>query len=112
MSPPVFWVDAVPGADSSVQLDGDEGRHAVTVTRLVAGERIIVSDGAGTAGLCEVVHTAGKSSLEARVLEVVVAPMPKPAVTIVQALPKSERSELAVELATEAGVDAIVPWQS
>lgn len=112
MSPPVFWVDAVPGADSSVQLDGDEGRHAVTVTRLVAGERIIVSDGVGTAGLCEVVRTAGKSSLEARVLEVVVTPMPKPAVTIVQALPKSERSELAVELATEAGVDAIVPWQS
>jgi 16S rRNA (uracil1498-N3)-methyltransferase len=30
----------------------------------------------------------------------------------VQALPKSDRSELAVELATEAGADAFVAWQS
>ena len=29
-----------------------------------------------------------------------------------QALPKSERSELAIELATEAGADAFVAWQS
>ena len=27
-----------------------------------------------------------------------------------QALPKGDRGELAVELATEAGVDEIVPW--
>jgi 16S rRNA (uracil1498-N3)-methyltransferase len=30
----------------------------------------------------------------------------------VQALPKSERSELAIELATEAGADAFVAWQA
>ena len=29
-----------------------------------------------------------------------------------QALPKSERSELAIELATEAGADAFVAWQA
>jgi 16S rRNA (uracil1498-N3)-methyltransferase len=40
-----------------------------------------------------------------------VAP-PAPPVTVVQALPKSERSELAVELATEAGADAFVAWQA
>jgi 16S rRNA (uracil1498-N3)-methyltransferase len=31
-------------------------------------------------------------------------------VTVVQALPKGERGELAVELMSEVGVDAIVPW--
>lgn len=36
----------------------------------------------------------------------------QPAVTVVQALPKSERSELAIELATEAGADAFVAWQA
>jgi 16S rRNA (uracil1498-N3)-methyltransferase len=35
-----------------------------------------------------------------------------PAVTVVQALPKSDRSELAIELATEAGADAFVAWQA
>jgi 16S rRNA (uracil1498-N3)-methyltransferase len=33
-------------------------------------------------------------------------------VTVVQALPKSERSELAIELATEAGADGFVAWQA
>jgi 16S rRNA (uracil1498-N3)-methyltransferase len=33
-------------------------------------------------------------------------------VTVAQGIPKSERSELAVELATEAGVDDIIAWQA
>jgi 16S rRNA (uracil1498-N3)-methyltransferase len=33
-------------------------------------------------------------------------------VTVVQALPKAERSELAIELATEAGADALLAWQA
>ncbi len=40
----------------------------------------------------------------------VVEPAPSPRVTLVQALAKGDRGELAVELATEVGVDAIVPW--
>lgn len=112
MSPPLFWVDHVPDAGHDVRLDGDEGRHAVTVTRVVVGERIILGDGAGQSGLCEVIATEGKSALHARVLESVATPSPVPRVTVVQALPKSERSELAVDLATEAGADEIVPWQS
>ena len=31
---------------------------------------------------------------------------------VVQALPKGDRGELAVEVLTEAGVDEIVPWQA
>ena len=68
--------------------------------------------GPGVRGLCEVTATEGKSALWARVLESVATASPVPRVTVVQALPKSERSELAVDLATEAGADAIVPWQS
>lgn len=37
---------------------------------------------------------------------------PVPGITVVQALPKAERSELAVELATEVGADAFVAWQA
>ena len=35
-----------------------------------------------------------------------------PRITVVQALPKGDRGELAVETMTETGVDAIVPWQA
>ena len=33
-----------------------------------------------------------------------------PRITVVQALPKGDRGELAVETMTETGVDAVVPW--
>ena len=35
---------------------------------------------------------------------------PRPRITLVQALAKGDRDELAVQAATELGVDAVVPW--
>jgi 16S rRNA (uracil1498-N3)-methyltransferase len=40
------------------------------------------------------------------------APQPSPRVVLVQALAKGDRDELAVQAATELGVDEIVPWQA
>ena len=37
-------------------------------------------------------------------------PLPQPRLVVLQAIPKGDRGELAVELLTEAGVDVIVPW--
>ena len=37
-------------------------------------------------------------------------PPPQPRVVVVQALPKGDRGELAVEMLTEVGVDVIIPW--
>lgn len=112
MTPPLFWVDVVPAVGDLVELAGAEGRHAVTVARIVAGQDITVSDGVGAAARCTVDSVDGKERLTALVRERNESRSPSPSVTLVQALPKGERSELAVELATEAGVDRIVPWQS
>ena len=112
MTPPLFWVDEVPGVDALADLAGAEGHHAVTVTRIVAGDRITVSDGAGTVADADVEATLAKDRLRYRVVARRVVGEPRPPVTLVQALPKSDRSELTVELATEAGVDRIVAWQS
>ncbi|GED98463.1 16S rRNA (uracil(1498)-N(3))-methyltransferase [Gordonia crocea] len=112
MSPPLFWVDEAPAAGTETELTGAEGRHAVTVTRIAVGETVILGDGAGASATCEVVATRGKDTLRVRAVEYRFVDRPRPLVTVVQALPKSERSELFVELATEAGADVIVPWQS
>ncbi|GAB18681.1 hypothetical protein GOEFS_061_00200 [Gordonia effusa NBRC 100432] len=112
MSPPLFWIDDVPSAGAQTTLRGSEGRHAVTVTRLRAGESVILGDGRGATALCEVTGTSGKDALDVRALSYRFTDRSGPRVTVVQALPKSERSELVVELATEAGADAIVPWQA
>ena len=39
-------------------------------------------------------------------------PAPDPRIAVVQAIPKGERAELAVETMTEVGVDVIVPWEA
>ncbi|WP_232716624.1 16S rRNA (uracil(1498)-N(3))-methyltransferase [Gordonia metallireducens] len=112
MSPPLFWADSVPAPGADLILSGPEGRHAVTVARLGVGERILVGDGAGSVARCEIWEITGKDTLVASVRELSFEARPTPQVTLVQALPKSERSELAVDLATEAGIDVIVPWQA
>ncbi|MFW0787811.1 16S rRNA (uracil(1498)-N(3))-methyltransferase [Gordonia sp. CPCC 206044] len=112
MSPPLFWVDEVPPAGADVVLSGSEGRHAVTVARLTVGEPLIVGDGRGSTACCDVTAITGKDTLTAHAHTFSYVEAPRPRVTVVQALPKSERSELAVDLATEAGADRIVPWQA
>ncbi|WP_037362256.1 16S rRNA (uracil(1498)-N(3))-methyltransferase [Nakamurella lactea] len=108
-----YLVDQAPGVGSFV-LDGVEGRHAATVRRTRPGERLVLTDGRGTRCLATVVGdgSAGKGTLDLRVEAVTRVPQPVVTVTVVQALPKGERSDLAVDLLTEAGVDAIVPWQA
>jgi 16S rRNA (uracil1498-N3)-methyltransferase len=90
-------------------LAGAEGRHATTVRRIAAGERVDITDGAGTMAAC-VVAVSRPGALELSVLERSFCPVPSPLVTVVQAIPKGDRGELAVETMTEIGVDIIVPW--
>ncbi|MEO6880959.1 MAG: 16S rRNA (uracil(1498)-N(3))-methyltransferase [Mycobacteriaceae bacterium] len=109
MAPPVFHLDLLPSGGGAVLLDGPEGRHAATVRRLRVGERLLLSDGRG--GVADAtVRACGKDRLELDVDPPRFVPAPAQPVTVVQALVKSERSDLAVELATEAGVDELVPW--
>ena len=92
-----------------IVLSGPEGRHGATVRRLAPGERADVTDGAGHLAEC-VVTQAGGGVLHLAVRSRRVEPPADPAVVVVQALPKGDRGQLAVELMTEAGVDVIVPW--
>ncbi|CAM5574645.1 16S rRNA (uracil(1498)-N(3))-methyltransferase [Streptomyces pseudogriseolus] len=113
MTAPVFVVDDFDthGTGRYV-LDGPEGRHAVAVKRLRAGEEVVLTDGAGRWAAGEVDGTEGKDRLIVRLGEVVEEPAQTPRLTVVQALPKGDRGELAVETMTEVGVDAIVPWSA
>lgn len=92
-----------------VRLDGPEGRHAATVRRLVAGERVVLTDGQGAWARCRVT-SAERDQLDLAVDERRVDPPAQPRLVVVQALPKGDRGELAVELMTEVGVDVVVPW--
>ncbi|RAJ70038.1 16S rRNA (uracil1498-N3)-methyltransferase [Streptomyces sp. Amel2xB2] len=123
MTAPVFLADpallaeaaaavdaAARGDGATVLLEGPEGRHAVSVRRLRTGEEVVLTDGAGTGAYGTVSAVSGKDRLEVAVTSVSREPEPRPRITVVQALPKGDRGELAVETVTETGADAIVPW--
>jgi 16S rRNA (uracil1498-N3)-methyltransferase len=92
-----------------VVLSGPEGRHAATVRRLRPGERADLIDGDGMIAEC-VVAAARPGLLELTVVGRREVPLPQPRICVVQAIPKGERGEQAVETMTEIGVDVIVPW--
>ncbi|MEU1671563.1 16S rRNA (uracil(1498)-N(3))-methyltransferase [Streptomyces roseifaciens] len=114
MTAPVFLVeeDALTGVfpGTVFPLDGPEGRHAVSVRRLRVGEEIGLTDGQGMGVFGTVAAVEGKDRLDVAVTSVRSEPQPEPRITVVQALPKGDRGEVAVETMTETGVDAIVPW--
>ena len=115
MSAPVFLAEpgsldlVTDGAD--YLLDGTEGRHAGVVQRRSPGERVDVVDGAGVRLLGVVGAVTGEGVL-VHVQQRVVEPAPAVAMVLVQALAKGDRDEMAIEAATEVGVDVVVPWQA
>jgi len=109
VSAPVFVCDAVTdaGVGDAVVLTGQEARHAATVQRREAGERIDLVDGRGRRAVGRILTVIDGE------LEVVVEALERdddPVVVLVQALAKGGRDEQAVESATELGVTRLVPW--
>lgn len=115
MTAPLFLVDAGAldglGVGATYVLEGPEGRHATTVRRIGPGERVDVADGSGAVVRCTVT-AAEAGRLVLRVDDRDVAAEPVPRFVLVQALAKGDRDDLAVEAATELGVDEVVPWQA
>jgi 16S rRNA (uracil1498-N3)-methyltransferase len=97
------------GEGSVVTIEGDEAHHAVAVRRLRVMEPIVLTDGLGRSALC-LVRATGKRRLDVEVTRLTETEPPSPAFTVVQAIPKGDRGELAVEVLTEIGVSTIVPW--
>jgi len=105
----LFLVDELPAVDVVV-LTGDEARHA-QVKRLRVGEVVEVGDGRGSVVTAQVGSVA-RDAIELMVTSRRTVAALSPRLVAVQALPKGDRADLAVELLTELGVDEIVPWRS
>jgi 16S rRNA (uracil1498-N3)-methyltransferase len=101
--------EARPGDD--VVLEGAEAHHAAAVRRIRVDEQVTVGDGRGVwlTGRCV---SVSPREVVVRVSERRDSPAPSPRVVLVQALAKGDRDELAVQAATELGVDAIIAWQA
>lgn len=99
------------GPGDAVVLTGSEAHHAASVRRVRVGEEVTVGDGRGAwlTGRCE---SVAPREVVVRVEARSDAAPPRPRIVLVQALAKGDRDELAIQAATELGVDEIVPWQA
>lgn len=70
-----------------------------------------IADGAGKR-LTGTVLSASPAELTVECSALVVEDRPDIRLVLVQALAKGDRDELAVETATELGIDAVIPWQA
>lgn len=108
----MFWSASVPAeAGATVLLQGPEGHHAAAVRRVALGELVRVTDGRGAYAEGPVV-AVGRRSIEVAVELHGQQPAPALRLTVVQAVPKVDRSRLAVETLVEVGVDRVLPWSA
>lgn len=105
----VFFSEDLSGDE--LTLDGAEGRHAAVVRRIGPGERVRLTDGRG-AWAEGAVTAASKAGVTVAVDNRGSQEPSRPRLVVVQALPKGERAELAVEMLTEVGAEVIVPWNA
>jgi 16S rRNA (uracil1498-N3)-methyltransferase len=93
------------------KLDPTDAKHAISVRRMRVGEAIALTDGQG-------LRLRGSvASIDGQVMSVLVSSVireeqPQQHITLVQALAKGDRDELAIQAATELGAMAFVPWQA
>lgn len=115
-----FFVDepSVDGADVStadagdeVVITGAEAHHAAVVRRVRIGEEVTVGDGRGV-WLTGVVTASAPKRVVVSVTSRSHQAAATPRIVLAQALAKGDRDELAVQAATELGIDEVVPWQA
>lgn len=119
MTEPLFVLDPsndhVPvdsdklSAGWSVTLPQHIKRHAVQAMRLRQGDVLRLSDGEGLVIRAEMVDAEQGT---AKVLDFTRVERPVTRLALVQALAKNGHDEQAIDMATQIGVDAVVPWQA
>ncbi|MBT1161342.1 MULTISPECIES: 16S rRNA (uracil(1498)-N(3))-methyltransferase [Bifidobacterium] len=119
MTNPLFLLDP---AHDDVPVNSDElntgwkltlpssvRRHAIQAMRLADGDELDLSDGEGLR-IHAVIADAAAGLAEVR--EVGREPQPVARLALIQALAKTGHDEQAIDMATQIGVDQVIPWQA
>lgn len=107
---PLFYCASLGGESERVVLDGEEAWHAHRVRRLAAGERLWLFDGHGTLARGRLRRITERG----RLIEVLLEerrhfPPPPTRLHLACALPKGERANVLLDMATQLGMTAFTP---
>ena len=106
----LFFSDQISSGSKQV-LQNDEAHHAIKVLRVNIGELIKISDGVRNWVSGPIIEIA-KKELFISITDRGEIQSAKPELVLVQAITKSDRNKEMLELAVQAGVDRIIPWQA
>lgn len=107
---PRFFTETID--ESKGSIFGDDAKHIAKVLRMKVGERLVACDTKGKDYDC-VIEELSDKQVELSVERVYPSETePTVAVTLYQAMPKSDKMELIIQKAVELGVSAIVPVQT
>ena len=98
--------------DRAVELPADEAHHLARVMRLKPGDAVAVFDGRGHEAAARVETIAGRRVTVKAVEKRVTAQEPGIALTLAQALLKSDKMDRVIRDAVMLGVAAIQPFTS
>lgn len=103
----LFFVDDI----DNPLLNGENAHHVERVLRMNVGEELLISDGRGKWARCKI-DSISKREVALSVIESGFEEPVSMRVSVLQAIPKSDRARETVELLTAAGVTEILPWQA
>jgi len=107
---PLFLVENLPNS-GSIEITGDEAKHAISALRIKNGELISVTDGRG--GRADALVTGvNRKTLIIEIKNYRLDASSSVKLVVVQALTKGDRARETIELLTEAGVNQIIPWSA
>jgi 16S rRNA (uracil1498-N3)-methyltransferase len=99
-------------ASRDIDLPKEEARHLARVLRLRVGDSVAVFDGRGSEALASV-RSVAPGRVGVRIIEPLTpAPEPKVAITLAQALLKSDKMDRVIRDAVMLGVVAVQPFVS
>ncbi len=109
--PPLFYCPDLPEiVGSRALLTGDEAAHALGARRLQVHDDIGLFDGRGTAARAVVTAVdRRRKTLEAKLTDRQRMPAPRPAVHLACALPKGDRQNVLLDMATQLGMVRFTP---
>jgi len=109
MALPWFHLDPLPES-GVVWLPKEEAKHATGPRRLGEGDAVVLFDGRGTLAHATLVGTRDRrGDVEARVDSIERHTPIAPRIELATALPKGDRLATLIDMATQAGVDHLIP---
>lgn len=106
---PRFYVDCCSAFESTIEITGEDVNHIKNVLRLKPGDKITISDNAGTDYECVIQSInsdkviAGIEDMKRNASEL------DTRIVLFQGMPKSDKLEFIIQKAVELGVSEIVP---